>query len=282
MAPPVFTDLGKPTKDVFEKGHILEIFKLTAKNRTCGQLAMKTSLEHKFEDGSFKGDVEGSYPYPKYGLTITKKWNTENVIGLAAELANKIYPGLTLKAAGKFAPDTGVKSGEYSVCFKNDFAHAYAGIAGGDEDNMTVDASLVLGYEGWLAGGRVEYDNTEGAIKNHHFALGNSYGTFQGFLIAKNLELFMAKIYQRVNDRLEMGLSFGADLGENKRFYNLGCRYLLDDGVSLRAKVDNESMIGLGLENTLGGCVKLIFSCLIDGKKLNEGGHKFGIGVDIM
>jgi len=282
MPPPVFTDLGKPTQEIFDKSYILDVFKLTAKNRTCGALAMKTNLTHKFEDGSFRGDVEGSYPYPKHGLTYTKRWNTDNVIGLAAELANKIYPGLTLKVGGTFAPDTGLKTGEYSVIFKQDYAHASAKLTGGDQENMKVDTSLVLGYQGWLAGGRMEYDNTEGILKDHHIHVGHSYGQFQAHLFSKNFNLYTAKFFQRVSDRLEMALMFGCDLAENRRFYNLGCRYLLDDGVSLKVKVNNDSMVGLALENTLGGCIKLIFSCLIDGKKLNEGGHRFGLGVDMM
>jgi len=282
MAPPVFTDLGKPAQEVFDKYHFLDIFKLTAKNRTCGNLAMKTSLQHKFDDGTFKGDVEGTYPFPRYGLKVIKKWNTENQIGLAAEIADKIYPGLTLKLGGTFTPDAGKKAGEYSVNFKNCNANAFGKITGGDQDNMMVDTSLVLGYEGWLIGGRLEYDNTEGNVKNHYVSVGHSYGPFQAFLIAQNFSLYTAKLYQRVSDRLEMALCFGTDLGENKKFYNLGCRYLLDDGICLKAKVNNESMVGFSLENTLGGCIKLIFSCLIDGKKLNAGPHKFGLGVDIL
>lgn len=281
MAPPVFEDLGKPTKDVFEKGHILDVFKLTGKNRTCGLLTMKTNVVHKFEDGTFKGDVEANYPYTKYGLTFTTTWNTQNVIGLAAELANKIYPGVALKAGGTFEPDTGLKAGNYTVIYKHDKAHGKAILSAGDQDNMVVDTSLVVGHEGWLGGARFEYDNTEGVLKNHYFALGHSYGAFQAFLISQNWQIFTCNIYQRVSDRLEMGIKFGSDLSDNTRFYNLGCRYLLDEGLSLRAKVCHESLVGLGLEQSLGGCVKLILSCLVDAKKLNEGGHRFGIGVDL-
>ncbi|ODN02592.1 Voltage-dependent anion-selective channel [Orchesella cincta] len=283
MAPPVFTDLGKATRDIFEKGYILDIFKLTAKNQTCGYLAMKTGLTHKFEDGTFKADVEGSYPFPRYGLTFTKKWNTQNVIGLAAELANKIYPGVSIKAEGTFNPDSGVKHGIYTLSYKHENVSGRASISGGVEANMMFDSSVVVGHEGWLGGVRAEFDNTEGVLKNHYQAVGHSYGGIQAFLIAQNAQIYTANIYQRVNNRLEMGISFGADLGDGPRkFYNLGARYLLDDDTSVRVKVDNQSMVGLGLESTLQGCIKLIFSCLIDAKKLNEGGHKFGVGVEIM
>lgn len=319
MAPPLFADLGKATRDVFDKGYILDIFKLTAKTQTCGSLTMKTDVVHKFEDGKFKGSVEGTYPYPAYGLTFTKKWNTDNVIGLAAELANKIYPGVILKAEGTFAPDTGVKDGIYTMTYKHENVTTQALFSGGtgseDNNNVKLEGSVVAGYEGWLAGARVEYDNTQGEVKNHLYALGHSYGNLQAFVIAKNLETYTAHIYQRVSNRLEMGITFGTDAkastptatgsemegeegeegqsrggggggggggGESKRIYKLGARYLLNENTAIRAKVDNESMVGLGLESTVQGCVKLIFSCLIDGKKLSEGPHKFGLGVEIM
>jgi len=244
---------------------------------------MKTGLTHKFEDGTFKADVEGSYPYPRYGLTLTKKWSTQNVIGLAAEIANKIYPGLSLKAEGTLNPDTGVKYGIYTLSYKNANVFARASLSGGVEANMMLDTSVVVGHEGWLAGVRTEYDNTEGNLKNHYLSVGHSYGNIQAFLIAQNLKTYTANIYQRVSNRFEMGISFGTELGEGQsKFYSLGGRYLLDDDTSVRAKVDNQSMVGLGLETTLQGCIKLIFSTLIDAKKLNEGGHKFGIGVEIM
>lgn len=283
MAPPTFSDLGKATREIFDKGHILDVFKLTAKNRTCGALTMKTGLVHKFEDGTFKGDVEGTYPYPRWGLTLTKKWNTNNVLGLAAELANKIYPGVTVKAEGSFAPDTGNKSGSTKISYKNDMVNGEVVLSGGDDSNMVADGSVVVGYEGWLAGSKGNWDNNEGTIKNHFVAVGHSYGTLQAFLISQNLSLYTASVYQRVSNRLEMGISFGADMGDGqKKFYNLGARYLLDDDTAVRAKINNESMVGLGLESSLAGCAKLTFSVLLDAKQLNAGGHKFGVGVEII
>jgi len=285
MAPPLFADLGKPNREIFDKGYILEIFKLTAKNSTCGLLKMKSEVVHKFEDGKFDGKVEGSYPYPQYGLTLTKKWNTDNVIGLAAELADKIYPGVILKAEGSFNPDTGVKKGDSKIEYKHEYVHADVAFSSGTdgEDKSVLDSSLVLGYEGWLSGARIEYNSTDGSVKDHYLGVGHSYGPLQAFLFNQNFSLYTASIYQRVNNRLEMGIKFGVDTGEEKKkFWHLGARYLLNEDTSVRAKVSNESMVGLGLETVINGCVRLIFSCELDGKKLNEGGHKFGMQVDIM
>jgi len=45
-------------------------------------------------------------------------------------------------------------------------------------------------------------------------------------------------------------------------------------------KVNNSSHVGLGYTQKLRDGVKLTVSSLIDGKNINAGGHKVGLGLD--
>ncbi|XP_074011486.1 non-selective voltage-gated ion channel VDAC1 isoform X4 [Numenius arquata] len=46
------------------------------------------------------------------------------------------------------------------------------------------------------------------------------------------------------------------------------------------AKVNNSSLIGLGYTQTLKPGIKLTLSALLDGKNVNAGGHKLGLGLE--
>ena len=47
-----------------------------------------------------------------------------------------------------------------------------------------------------------------------------------------------------------------------------------------QAKVNNSSLIGLGYTQTLKPGIKLTLSALLDGKNVNAGGHKLGLGLE--
>ena len=87
-------------------------------------------------------------------------------------------------------------------------------------------------------------------------------------------------IYQKLNPKLETGITLGWNTGSNSSKFNLGCIYKLDCCSSVRAKVNNNSQIGLGFTHKLRDGVNLTLSALIDGKNLNQGGHKLGMGLE--
>jgi voltage-dependent anion channel protein 2 len=55
----------------------------------------------------------------------------------------------------------------------------------------------------------------------------------------------------------------------------------LDKYANLQAKVNNLSQVGLSYTQQLRDGVKLILSGLIDGKNINGGGHKLGMGLEL-
>lgn len=87
-------------------------------------------------------------------------------------------------------------------------------------------------------------------------------------------------IYQRLNPKLETSLTAGWNHGSNSSKFNVGCLYKLDCCTSVRAKVNNNSQIGLSLTHRLREGINLTLSALIDGKSLNGGQHKLGAGLE--
>lgn len=118
--------------------------------------------------------------------------------------------------------------------------------------------------------------------KKNNFAIGFSAGDFQINTNIDNGETFCGSLYQRVNSRLEAGvqLSWTAG-GESTTRFGLGARYLLDPCTALRAKVNNQSQVGLGFEQKIRDGVTLTLSAFVDGKNFKAGGHKIGLALEL-
>ena len=67
-------------------------------------------------------------------------------------------------------------------------------------------------------------------------------------------------IYQRLNPKLETSVTGAWNHGSNSSKFNLGCHYKLDCCTSVRAKVNNNSQIGLGFTHRLREGINLTLS----------------------
>jgi len=282
MAPPSYCDLGKASKDIFNKGYHFGLFKLNCKTSTVGGVDIATGGTHSLDEGKVFGDLETKYKWPQYGVTLTEKWNTDNLLVTEISCQDKLAPGSKLSLEGVFSPDSGKKSGKLKTNYKSGNGTIDVNVDGGDGQSILVNGSVVLGYQGWLGGYNMTFDTVEGVLKKNNFAIGFSAGDFQINTNIDNGETFCGSLYQRVNSRLEAGvqLSWTAG-GESTTRFGLGARYLLDPCTALRAKVNNQSQVGLGFEQKIRDGVTLTLSAFVDGKNFKAGGHKIGLALEL-
>lgn len=92
---------------------------------------------------------------------------------------------------------------------------------------------------------------------------------------------FGGSLYQKVNDKLDAGVQLSWSSGSNATKFGIGAKYNLDGASCVRAKVNNQSQIGLGYQHKLRDGITLTLSTLIDGKNFNAGGHKVGIALEL-
>lgn len=92
---------------------------------------------------------------------------------------------------------------------------------------------------------------------------------------------FGGSLYQKVNDKLDAGVQLSWASGSNATKFGIGAKYNLDGASCVRAKVNNQSQIGLGYQHKLRDGITLTLSTLIDGKNFNAGGHKVGIALEL-
>jgi len=282
MAPPTYGDLGKSSRDVFGKGYHFGIFKLDCKSTTIGGVEINSGGTHTLDEGKVFGSLETKYKVPSYGLTFTEKWNTQNNLVTELTCQDKIAPGVKAVLEGTFNPDSGKKSGKFKGQYKAMNATIDGVVGGGDEDNLLVNGSVVLGYQGWLGGYLLEYDTNEGKLNKNNFTLGYCSGDFQIHGNVDNGAQFGGNLYQRVSNRLETGVQLAWTAGEeNSTRFGIGARYLLDSCTAIRAKVNNQSQVGLAFEQKIKDGVTLTLSAMVNGKDFQAGGHQVGLALEL-
>jgi len=278
MAPPKYGDLGKQASDVFGKGYNFGVLKLEVKTKTASGVAFTTGGSSNIESGKVTGNLETKYKLADLGLTLTEKWNTDNTINTNLEVADKLLPGLKLALDTSFAPSTGAKSGKLKADYLHDTAAFNCDL---DLGLTNLNASAVVGHKGWLAGYQTCFDLTKSAVTKNNFGLGYTAKDFVLHTSVANGTDFGGSVYQKVSPNLETGITLGWSSSNSATSFGIGGKYVLEDGASIRAKINNKSEIGLGYQQKLRDGVSVTLSTLVNSGSINAGGHKVGMALEM-
>ncbi|KAH0624335.1 hypothetical protein JD844_031716 [Phrynosoma platyrhinos] len=298
--PPAYGDLGKSARDIFNKGfgsnlssvcQGFGLVKLDVKTKSASGVEFATSGSSNTDTGKVNGSLETKYKWAEYGVTFTEKWNTDNTLGTEMAIEDQIAKGLKLTFDTTFSPNTGKKSGKIKSAYKRECLNLGCDVDF-DFAGPAIHGAAVLGYEGWLAGYQMTFDSAKSKLTRNNFAVGYKTGDFQlhtnvSFMISTKMFFsndgseFGGSIYQKVSDNLETAINLNWIAGTNSTRFGIAAKYQLDPTASISAKVNNSSLVGVGYTQTLRPGVKLIMSALIDGKNINAGGHKLGLGLEL-
>ncbi|NXK86742.1 VDAC1 protein, partial [Formicarius rufipectus] len=277
--PPAYADLGKAARDVFTKGYGFGLIKLDLKTRSENGLEFTSSGSANSETNKVTGSLETKYKWAEYGLMFTEKWNTDNTLGTEITLEDQLAQGLKLTFDSTFSPNTGKKSAKIKSGYRRDHINL-----GCDMDfdiaGPSVRGALVFGYEGWLAGYQMTFETAKSRVTQSNFAVGYKTDEFQLHTNVNDGTEFGGSIYQKVNDKLETAVNLAWTAGNSNTRFGIAAKYQIDPDASFSAKVNNSSLIGLGYTQTLKPGIKLTLSALLDGKNVNAGGHKLGLGLE--
>ncbi|KAF8783325.1 voltage-dependent anion-selective channel protein 2-like [Argiope bruennichi] len=280
MAPPCFADMGSEARDIFSKGYNFSFVKLDCKTKTSGGMEFSVSGSSNTETGKVTSSLESKYKLPEHGVILKEKWTTDNVLTSELSIEDKLIKGSKVSLNGTFVPVTGKKTGMLKSAFKGENFHINADVDL-DFKGPVLHGSTVLGLKGWLFGAHGVLDSAKSKITKCNFAVGYSTDDFVLHTNVNDGQEFGGAIYQKVNPNLETGVQLAWAAGNNATSFGLGCVYSIDKDTSLRAKINNNSQIGLGITHKLRDGIKLTLSAMIDGRSFNQGGHKLGLGVDL-
>lgn len=280
MAPPAYADLGKQARDVFGKGYHFGVLKLDVKTKTESGVEFASGCTAYQDKGSVFGNLETKYKIPEYGFTISEKWNTDNVLVTEAIIQDQITKGLKLSADCSIAPQSGSKSGHIKAAFLHE-VFAMNGEVEFSSEGQTLTASAVLGYQGIVGGYQAKLDINNSKIIANNVALGYSHSDFVLHTCVQNGNQYSGSVFHKVTPELEAAVDLSWLSESNETRFGIGCKYALEGDACIRAKVNNASQIGLGYQQKLRDGITITLSTLLDARNFNQGGHKYGIGLEM-
>jgi len=279
-SPASYADLGKSARDIFSKGYNYGVYKAEVKTKTASGVEFTTNGSSDHENGRFVGNLETKYKWKDYGLTLNEKWNTDNTLASELSVEDQVVKGLKLSLDTKFAPQTGKKGGKVKSEFKHECVHTNLDL---DLTSLNVFGSAVVGYKGWLAGYQLALDTSKTAkalLSQSNFALGYTKDDLTLHWAVNDGSEFQGSVFQKVNSNLETAVSMSWTVGSSDTKFGFGAKYCPDRDTTIRAKLNNASQLGLSYQRKIRDGTTLTLSSLLEGKNLNQGGHKFGIALE--
>uniref|UniRef100_A0A672REA5 Non-selective voltage-gated ion channel VDAC1 n=1 Tax=Sinocyclocheilus grahami TaxID=75366 RepID=A0A672REA5_SINGR len=239
----------------------------------------KSSGSANTETSKVAGTLETKYKWAEHGLTFSEKWNTDNTLGTEITLEDQLAKGLKLTFDSSFSPNTGKKSGKIKSGYQREHINLGCDVDY-DINGTAVHGAMVVGFEGWLAGYQMTFEAGRNRVTQSNFAVGYKTDEFQLHTNVNDGTEFGGSIYQKVNDNLETAVNLAWTAGNSNTRFGIAAKYQIDADASFSAKVNNSSLVGLGYTQTLKPGIKLTISALLDGKNVNAGGHKLGLGLE--
>lgn len=276
--PPSYSDLGKAAKDLLNKGYNYGNAKLELKTKTGNGIAVTAGGSSNLASGKVTGNLEAKHTRKDLGLTVTKKWNTDNVFSSEVAVEDKLLAGLKLTLDSTYAVETRKKAGVLKAVYKKDYLNLAADL--NVAKAPVINASAVVGYQGLLLGYQMAFDTATSKLAKSNCALGYKTGDLVLHACVNNASEFAGSLHQKVNDNLDTALSVSYASGSSPAFA-LAAKWAVDKEASLQAKVNNSSQVGIAYAQIVRPGVKLTLSSMTDAKNFSAGGHQMGLGLDV-
>jgi len=278
MAPPLYADLGKSARDLFNRGYNFGFLKLDTTTK-AGTLEFKTGTSQNVATGKLFGSVDVKYKIPEYGVTLTERWNTDNNLGTEITVEDQLAKGMKLTFDSSFAPQLGKRTGKV----KGEFMHQYIRVNGDVSMDMAgpvITMAACAGHEGWRLGYQTGYDSQHAKLTQSNFSFGRELPNYAVHTFINDGTEFGGSFYHRVSDKMEIGANLGWTSNEQTTRYGLAMKLQANKDTIVRAKLSNSSQVALAMTHTLNPSLKMTLSTLVNIHNFNEGGHKFGIGLE--
>lgn len=280
MAPPCYADLGKSARDLFNKGYNFGLLKVETTTTSSGSEAIefKTAAVHTVANGRFAGNLDVKYKIPSYGVTLTEKWNTDNILGTVLEVQDQFAKNLKITLDSSYAPQIGKRSAVLKAEWFKDNVKANV--------DMKVDAAPVVNLSsvfernGWMVGVSTGVDTATNKLSSTDFAFAKTGFDYSLYSYVSNGNEFGASLFHKVAHNVEVGAMLGWTIGDRAARFGLAAKYCPNKDLELKGKINNESRVAICATHYITDQLKLILSTQFGIPEMKEGGHKVGFGIE--
>jgi len=282
QVPVAYSDVGKSVNDLLGKDFPTGSVRLEVKTTASNGVTFSVNGAKDNKSGAIGGDLRAKYQDKKRGLTISEAWTTSNVLSGSVELQDTVTQGLKLALDASLLPANGQKNARVGAEYKQDYLYTRASL-----DlfrGPTLSSDVVIGADGVSLGGEVAYDVASASIIKYNSALGYAARDFAITLHANNaFSIFSAAYWHHVSPELEAGAKaiWDRKVEASGVGIEVGTKFVLDSATSVKAKINNIGVLGLGYSQVLRPGVKLTLAGSFDTTKLNENAHRLGLSVTL-
>ncbi|XP_062142925.1 voltage-dependent anion-selective channel [Drosophila sulfurigaster albostrigata] len=288
MAPPIYCDLGMLARNLFKVGYHPGLWQLECKTLTSSGIEFFTSGFANQDASKVMGSLQSKYTIEDYGVTLTERWNTENLLYGQIMQREKLAEGLMLIAEASIQPSSGEKSAKLLADLGKEKFNILGKI-GLNKGDPYIAGSLVLQHNEFLGGASVNYATSSENLE-WKLALGwtNEQSTLHAELV--NAEGWLVSLFHKANDKFDVGVEVGKPMATTNEQgeqvpsdWNLGVGmiYRLEGDALIRAKINNKVELGLGYQQKLREGITVSISTILDCQNITDGSHKFGVGLSL-
>ena len=218
-------------------------------------------------------------------MTVSESWSTANVLAVDAEVSEGLVKGMTMKFAGSLLPVSGAKNARLSSEYRQSYLSSCVGVD--VFKGPLVSADVVVGAEGVVAGGEVQYNILDGRVGKYSAALGYAQGEYAVTLhAAQQMSVFSVGYFHRVSEGVEAGAKATYDTASTPSSKSpsnggvaleCGSKIQLDSGAFVKAKVNNAGVLSMVYSQVLREGVKVAVGGMFDTTRLGDNAHKLGV-----
>jgi len=280
MAPQKFADLGKEARDLESKNFHFGVIKVEAKTKAKNGTDLTVDGTHNTDTGNVVAALETKFKYAPYGISFTKKWNTNNLLTSTIGVEDKLVKGLKIDLDTSLAPAAGKVRAKVKTAYKYlDHLHATADVDFADFSGTTLNGSAVLAHNGWHLGAQASYDAANSKLLDHNACLSYKKDdiVLHGGIV--NASKYIVSVHHQVNKDLAAAALVNYSSSSGSSLTVCG-QYAVDANMSLKGKLDNNLHLGCSMVHTLRPSLQLTLSGLLNLKSIEQGGHKLGLSLN--
>ncbi|CAL8070047.1 unnamed protein product [Calicophoron daubneyi] len=272
-----FKDLGKSTRELFDKHFKFGLLNFEFKTKTSNDITVTCGGKHEVDSKLVSGYLE-SKTKPASGVSLKTRIDSGWVVTSDLEIEKKFHENLTQNLLTTVETESGKKS----LSFQNKFKHDNVNV-GFDMDFKAMYPQLsgsfvvpVPRYNRVVFGAQAVFDSESAKLKKYVYAVGYKQHHLRADATLTDHSVVNLNVFQKLKD---MELGFRVGWNKDTRATNFGAvvLYKPSKNTKLKAKVDQNGIVGLSYKVELDSDTSLTFCTQLDGKNLESGGHKYGL-----
>jgi len=293
-----FKDLGKPAKDLLTKDYPSN-FELTAEAKVATQgdvIGSHKTTVTRNNDGSLSGSFNPKWEFPSLGAAVQATIFTSKKLELEASVKNKGVVGLKsiLKVTAPSFEQVGKEKDAQSVHADLEYQRENATVAVGLDliaAKPQVSAALTGNKDQWTAGVETKY-SVGAATDLASLAIGVLYqGLNWSATVLRNAQegasnkvSYTARLYQKVDDALQVGAEIGWSADANDAGLKppptlvVGGKYR-GAHTDFKAKCGTNGRVGVSYSQDVNYFTSVTLG--LDLSTADSKDHKLGLSVDI-